>query len=585
MKNFSNPPMAAQNGLLDISGMSVYEVLEGSARFRPRGPAYTYFGCTTDYSGFLRQVDLVASCFIGLGVGKGDRVMVCLPNCPQALISFYALNRIGAVSVMVHPLSSPSEIRHYMEDSGSVAAITLWKLVDNFPSVAEGDVLKTLIATSPVDALPSFKAALAKLFNKEVRASKAAGVLSWKQFISRNGHVASYPKISPDDPATILYTGGTTGTNKGAVHSNRSLNASAMGMVDASGIRDSVGMKVLGNLPMFHGFGLCTCIHIPVYKAIECVLMPTFSVRQVCDTIVTNKVNYIVGVPSLFSKMVDHSRLEGEDLSFIEGVFCGGDAISLESKKRVDSFLKDHGSNALLRVGYGSTELLAAVTLTDGHEEVSGCCGLPILGYSVKTVEQGTTREAPMGDLGEICVTGPSMMLGYIGNEEETSKIFKRHGDGKIWFHTGDVGSVDGKGRLIFASRIKRVVVTSGYNVYPSQIEDILDGDIHVKESCVIGVPDSQRGERVVAYVVLNSGVPCTDEVEEAISRRVENNIASYARPREYRFLDSMPKTKLQKIDYRKLEEDYEARPGRNLGQVEPRRYCLPIITSKTIVN
>ncbi len=567
--------MVQLKGVVDASEMSMYEVLRLSRDFRPEGPAYSYLGVGANYAEFLEQVDHVSLCYRGLGISEGDRVVICLPNCPQALISFYALNRLGAVSVMVHPLSSASEIAGFIEDCGAKAAITIGMFVGNFPQITEGSTLRTLIVTSPVDPLPAAKAAIAKMLKKEAkvpRIEKGSGMIRWKDFLKAGASQpdGTFPKVSPDDPASILYTGGTTGINKGAVHSNRSFNASAMGMTIASGFKETDGTKILANLPMFHGFGLVTCFHIPVFMAVECVLMPTFSVEQICDIIRKGKANYIAGVPSLFRKIVEHESMRDADLSSVSGVYCGGDSIAYDDKRRFDDFLKAHGSKTYMRIGYGSTEVLAAVALTDRYEERTGSCGLPIPGFSIKVVREGTTEELPRGECGEVCITGPSVMLGYLNNEEETAAVLKKHGDGRIWFHSGDAGYMDAEGRLYFVSRIKRIIVTSGYNVYPTQIESILSEDERIKYSCVIGVPDKQRGEKVVAFIVLKDGVPPTDELLRNVSEHVEKNIASYARPRDYRIIDKMPRTKLYKIDYMQLEKEYRDTASERCASIEP---------------
>ena len=555
--------MVLLKGVVDASGMSMYEVLRLSQEFRPEGPAYSYLGVGADYTKFLEQVDHVSLCYRKLGVSHGDRVVICLPNCPQALISFYALNRLGAVSVMVHPLSSAPEIANFIEDCDAKVAITIGMFVENFPHITEDSTLRTLIVTSPVDPLPAAKAALAKMLKKEVKVpkiEKGSGMVYWKDFLRADVSSldGNFPKVLPDDPASILYTGGTTGINKGAVHSNRSFNTSAMGMTIASGLKETDGTRMLANLPMFHGFGLVTCFHIPVLMAVECVLMPTFSVEEICDIIRKERVNYIAGVPNLFEKIIENKSMQNADLSPIAGVFCGGDSIASEDKRRFDEFLKAHGSKTYMRVGYGSTEVLAAVTLTDRYEESTGSCGLPLPGFSIKVVKEGTTEELPRGEYGEVCIAGPSVMLGYLNNKDETAAVLKKHDDGNTWFHSGDAGYMDEEGHLYFVSRIKRLIVTSGYNVYPSQIETILNADERIKSSCVIGVPDKQRGEKVVAYIVLREGIARTDELLRTISENVEKNIVSYARPREYRIIDMMPKTKLYKIDYRQLEKDYQ---------------------------
>ena len=256
----------------------------------------------------------------------------------------------------------------------------------------------------------------------------------------------------------------------------------------------------------------------------------------------------------MYEKMIDNKYLVNANLSFLKGMYCGGDSMSIESKARVDEFLMKHGSERRVKIGFGCTECLAATAITPKFDERPGSIGVPIPGFSYQITKIGTTEEAPDGEDGEICIYGPSLMDCYYGRPEETAEVLVKHDDGKIWLHTGDVGYID-DGFIYFKNRIKRIIITSGYNVYPSQIEGILSRHPAVDISCVVGVPDEKRGSRVKAYVVLKGGVPKDDETLESIKSFVKENIAAYAKPREYVFVDSLPRTKLKKVDYRKLEQ------------------------------
>ncbi len=493
-----------------------------------------------------------------MGIYSGDRVAICLPNCPQALVMFYALNRIGAISVMIHPLSSKNEIEFFIKDSGAKMAVTLGKFSDNFPKIGTIKGFQTLIITSPVEMMPKAVGALAQIIYKDARMPKGNlgfGMIRWKKMMKdRIDYVVKdLPEVDVDDPVAILYTGGTTGTNKGAVHTSRSFNASSAGMIELSGVLGE-GSTMLAEMPMFHGFGLCTCIHLPITIGLTVVLVPTFTIDSLCKTIVNKKINYLAGVPTLFEKFVGNRYLRNSDLSFLKGIFCGGDSISVESKARVDGFFRDHGCQTNIRVGFGCTECLTATALTPKSEERPGSVGIPVPGFSYKIVDIGTIDEVEDGKDGEICLTGPSVMSGYYRNPKDTDEVLKRHSDGRVWLHTGDVGVID-DGFIYFKNRIKRIIVTSGYNVFPSQIEEILACHPFVDSSCVIGIPDPMRGMQVKAYIVLKSGLYLNQEIQKSIQSYVRENINSYAKPRVYEFVDSLPKTKLGKVDYRKLEQ------------------------------
>ena len=545
------------NASIEIPEMSLYDVLKRTAEDHPNNTAYEYLGYKVSYRKFLDQVDDLSLRFRKMGVRREDRVIICLPNCPQAMVSFYALSRLGAISVMVHPLSSSNEIEHYIQDSGSKMAITLGKFADNFPKIGSIEGFQILIVTSPVDMMSKTRSAVARVLYKDARMPKGSlgfGMIRWKKMMKDDiGYVnKTVPNVSPDEPASILYTGGTTGVNKGAVHSSRSFNVTSMGMIELSGIYGT-GTSMLAEMPMFHGFGLCTCVHLPVCIGLKVVLIPTFTLDSLCKTIVKGKINFMAGVPTLYEKLVDNKYLKNADLSFLKGIFCGGDSMSIESKERVDAFLAEHGCKVKVRIGYGCTECLTATAITPRDEERPGSVGIPIPGMQYKITKMGTTEEVSDCEDGEICISGPALMSGYYNNLSETDKVLKVHEDGNIWLHTGDVGKID-NGFIYFTNRIKRIIITSGYNVFPSQIEEILSRHPLVDSSCVIGVPDIIRGSKVKAVIVLKKGVEKSEETLASIHNYVKENTSAYSKPRDYKFVDSLPKTKLGKVDFKKLE-------------------------------
>lgn len=544
---------------IEVPDLSLYDVLRNTATKHPENTAYEYLGHKETYRSFLAQVDDLSLRFRKMGVLRGDKVIICLPNCPQAMVSFYALNRLGAISVMVHPLSSSNEIEHFIRDSNSKMAITLGKFADNFPKIGSVEGFQTLIVTSPVDMMPRISGRIARLLYKDARMPNGHlgfGMIRWNKMMKDDVSFVSkdVPHVSADEPASILYTGGTTGTNKGAVHSSRTFNLTSMGMIELSGIYGT-GTSMLAEMPMFHGFGLCTCVHLPVCIGLKVVLIPTFTLDSLCKTIVKERINFMAGVPTMFEKLVDNKYLAGADLSFLKGIFCGGDSMSIESKERVDRFLAAHGCKVKIRIGYGCTECLTATALTPRDEERPGSVGVPIPGMTYKITDLGTTDEISDGEVGEICLSGPALMEGYYNNLRETDNVLKVHEDGRVWLHTGDVGYIK-DGFIYFKNRAKRIIITSGYNVFPSQIEEILSRHPLVDSSCVIGVPDILRGSKVKAVIVLKKGVEKSQDTLNSIHNFVKDNISAYAKPREYDFVDFLPKTKLGKVDYRKLESE-----------------------------
>ena len=530
----------------NLSGLTIFGALKKAFQDHTSSPAYDFLGNRRTFRDLYADIISFSDRLTCLGVKRGDRVAICLPNIPQALIAFYAVNRIGAVSVMIHPLSSPNELSFYVRDSDCKAAIILDSLLGSFPEPRRDNGMSFVMPVSPYAMLPTFKRMAT--IGKRLRISYSGSVVPWVGQTSP----ATEPDMSPEDPAVILYTGGTTGISKGAVHTNRSFNASTSCMLGLISISDV--SRALSIMPLFHGFGLCTCIHAPLCIGVECILMPTFTIDSVCKTVVRDRIDAIIGVPSLFKKMVEDPFLASSDLSFIRVMYCGGDLMSISDLQNVNSFSTERGP-AGVQVGYGLTETVAAVATMPKGEYREDSVGLPLAGHEICIVESGTANEVPDGTEGEICVRGPSLMAGYLDGSESVDKVFMEHPDGHIWLHTGDIGEKDADGYLLFKGRFKRMIVTSGYNVYPAQVENTLCRSPLVSECCVIGVPDTFRGERVKAFVVLADGVSPTDETRDELRAFMRSNISSYSKPREYEFMDTLPKTKVGKVDYRALQE------------------------------
>ncbi len=547
---------------LNYSAKTMEEALEDTARRHGDLIAYDYMGSHCTYRELVEKVHQCARALKAMGIREGDRVTICMPNCPQTLIMFYAVNLVGAVSNMVHPLSAESEIAFYLRDSASVAAITLDQFYPKFARIRRVVDLPNLIVTSAADELsaPVRAGYYIKEGHKIKPIPKRANVLQWKDFLRRGDYIDIY-KVSrhADDPAVILYSGGTTGTTKGILLTN--LNFNALGaQIIATNPFFRPGDKMLAIMPMFHGFGLGVSIHSMMWGGGRCILIPRFTPETYADLLRKYRPNLIAGVPSLFEALLRVKKMEGVDLSCLKGVFSGGDSLSVELKKRLDAFLEDHGAAVQVREGYGTTECVTASCLTPMHQAREGSIGLPFPDMYYKIVKVGTEEEVPYGQEGEICISGPTVMREYVNHPEETADTLRVHADGRTWVHTGDLGLMDADGFVYFRQRIKRMIVTNGYNVYPSQLENVLDGHEYVQISCVIGVPDPIKIQRVKAFVVLKPGYQPTEACRQALLAHCRKHIAKYAIPSEIEFRQELPKTLVGKVAYRKLEEEEAAR-------------------------
>ena len=539
---------------------SMYDKVAQIAVNYPNYIAYDFMGGKVKYKDFIRKVDECARALAAIGVKEGERVTICMPNAPQAVIMFYAVNKVGAIANMVHPLSSEKEIEFYLKESASAVCITLDRFYGKFENIRGNVPLRSLILTSIKDVLSPVKrkgyylAAGRKI--KKVPAN--AEIVWWEKFL-RDGadyHGPYHVVRKSEDPAVILYSGGTTGTTKGILLSNMNFNALSQQII-ATNPMFKPGDKMLAVMPIFHGFGLGVCIHSMLSSGGRCLLIPRFNPQSYAKLLKKHKPNFIAGVPTLYEALLRLKTLNRVDLSCLKGVFSGGDSLSIELKKRFDAFLKEHNATIPVREGYGTTECVTASCLTPSHWAKEGSIGLPFPDTFYKIVKPGTEEEVPYGEEGEICLAGPTVMMEYINNPEETANTLRRHADGLTWVHTGDLGMMDEDGFIYFRQRIKRMIVTSGYNVYPSQIENVLDAHEYVHMSCVIGVPDPLKMQKVVAFVVLKPGLKVSqEEAKEAILEHCSKYVAKYAMPADIQFRDDMPKTLVGKVAYRILEEE-----------------------------
>ncbi|MGB4985405.1 MAG: AMP-binding protein [Erysipelotrichaceae bacterium] len=521
--------------------------------------AYEFMGKKTTYKKAAEDVIKCAKALKACGIKENDKITICLPNCPAAISMFYGVNLIGAIANMIHPLSSENEIKFYIEDSKSVAVITLDQFYGKFEEVRRTTNIPQLIIGSVSDGLSALKKIgyQATSGRKIKKVKETCDIANWKNFLNQGKYYVGPYNVNrkPEDPAVILYSGGTTGTNKGILLSNLNFNALATQIIEMSNCFN-VGDKMLAAMPMFHGFGFGVCIHTMLVNGGTCLLVPRFTVKSYAQIIKKSKPNLIAGVPTLYEALLRNDYLKKCDLSFLHGIFVGGDSLTVELKKRLDDYLHDHNCSASAREGYGTTECVTASCLTPYNMYKEGSIGIPLPDMYYKIVETGTQTEVPLGTEGEICLAGPTVMIGYVNNEEETKVTKQLHQDGRYWIHTGDLGTMDNDGFIYFKQRIKRMIISSGYNIYPSTIENVLDSHPSIHLSCVIGVRDSYKMQKVKAFVVLKPGFNKNEKTKNEIMAYLKKNVAKYALPYDIEFRDELPKTVVGKVAYRLLEEE-----------------------------
>ena len=543
---------------------TMFEAVEEIAKKYPKQVAFDFMGKSTTYEQLVKNVVACAKALRAMGIGENDKLTIAMPNCPQAIYLFYAVNLAGGIANMIHPLSAEKEITFYLNESHSVAAITLDQFYGKFEAARKGTKVKNLIITSISDALPPvMKVGYALTQGRKMeKLPKNAPMLPWKTFLSM-GRAGENPKVSrnSDAPAVILYSGGTTGTTKGIVLTNRNFNALGQQVV-ATNPMFRPGDKMLAAMPIFHGFGLGVCIHTMLTQGGRCILVPRFTPKSYAKDLTKHRCNFIAGVPTLYEALLRLPDMDGADLSCLKGVFSGGDSLSVELKKKFDKFLYDHRATVQIREGYGTTETVTACCLTPAHMYKEGSIGLPFPDTYIKIVEPNTDKEVPYGTEGEILLSGPTVMQEYMNHPEETAQTLRTHEDGLTWVYTGDLGTMDAEGFVFFKGRAKRMIVTSGYNVYPAQLENILDAHALVQMSCIIGVPDTYKMQKVKAFVKLVPEAGANEETKKILLDYCRAHIAKYAMPYDIEVREDLPKTLVGKVAYRVLEEEEQKKQG-----------------------
>ena len=546
--------------------------LEAVARY-PESIACEYYGGQITYRDFYERIRSAAKSLKTQGIKDGDKVTICMPNTPSAIIMFYAINMVGAIAAMVHPLSAENEIEKYLNESDSKLLFVLDLVYDKVRNIIDNTNVKKVVIGSVGDNLKPIKKILYKYKSrgKVPKIELTDDIMTWNEFLNYgydyDGDTLVIKKAS--DPAVILYSGGTSGDPKGILLSNKNFNALAMQcalMVEQTG----EGVSILAVLPIFHGFGLGVCIHTPLCCGMKIILVPDFGPKVLIKTLKKYEPNIICMVPTLFEQLAE-SNLGKKDLAFLTCAVSGGDYMSADLKHKVDDYLHDHGSIAEVRIGYGLTEASAATCLTPTGGYRDGTIGIPFPDTYYKIVKPGTHVEVKPGVEGELCISGPTVMLGYLNNIEETIKAIQKHEDGKSWLHTGDMAYMDEDGYVYYKQRIKRMIVSSGYNVYPSYIEQVINSHPDVFTSVVIGIPHPHKVQVAKAYIVLKENVKYTKDVEKSIKEHCARNLAKYALPYEYEFKNDLPKTLVGKVAYRELEK--ESKEGKKEEKTEVNQY------------
>jgi long-chain acyl-CoA synthetase len=547
---------------LEYPESTLYAALSATARRVPEAIAWDFFGTRSTYRQLVADIDCCAAALAGEGLERGQRILVSMPTCPQGVIAFYAATRLGAVPAMIHPLSTPPEITQFLDQTGARIALTLDAFHAGLAAATPKAALERIVLARIPDYLPLAKR-IGFALTRGRKIAKVVGdarVRWWSELMSREAPPAPPASASPDDPAAILFSGGTTSLPKGIVLSHR--NFISEGKAVSSWCDLGAGDSILAVLPIFHGFGLGVCVNAALMAGGKSILVPQFSPEIVAERVRKDRPSVLVGVPTLFDALARDPGFAAADLSCLRACYCGADTLPRTVKERFEAIVSGRGGKVRLLEGYGLTEAVTAIMAMPIDSYREGSIGVPLPGMLAKVCRQGSTEEAPIGEEGEICIAGPAVMLGYLDDPAATAETLRVHADGRTWLHTGDLGRMDADGFFYFSLRLKRMIKSSGFNVYPAQVEATLRHHLAVLDACVIGVPDPQQIERVVAYVVLKPGVTPDTRMEHELIAYCQAHLIKWSCPREVRFIDGLPQTRVGKVDYRALARRHAGAPA-----------------------
>jgi long-chain acyl-CoA synthetase len=538
--------------------LSVHDMFFRSAERMGQAPLADFMGRKFSYAEMAAMVRRFAKGLQARGVGKGDHVGLFLPNVPHYVAAYYGAMAAGATVVNFSPLYTVDELTHQVADSGTSILVTVSAsaLLPTAIKVLEKSDLKQLIVGSVAEALPRVKGWAYRLFKKAEIASipDDARILHFGGFIANDGDYAPQPCDPKTTVAQLQYTGGTTGTPKGAMltHQNISANARQINLLDPhSRANNPIAPepdRILGVLPFFHVFANATVLNRTIDNGGEIVMLPRFEAKAALQAITRTKVTSLPGVPTMYQALLDNAELAKTDFGSLRACISGGAPLAAELKARFEE-----RSGSVVIEGYGLTESSGVISCNP-YEGVNktGSIGQPIPGTQVRLVDkEDPHKDVPPGEPGELVAKGPQMMAGYWNKPEATGQVFV---DG--WLRTGDVATIDGDGFIFIVDRLKDMIAVGGFKVFPSQIEDILYTHPAVKEALVIGVPDSYAGERPKAFVTLNEDIAANGE---DLEKWLNPKLGKHERVLAVVVRENLPKTMIGKLDRKALRAEVGA--------------------------
>lgn len=546
-----------------LPALSAFEYVCQRSKNHLNDTALEYYGRKFTYADLIVNVKKTAAALRGAGVKKGDIITVVSIMTPEIIALFYAADMMGATLNLVDPRYSVEGIREYIEEVDSHLLICLNVVYERCRQAAKRTNVEKVIVLSPADSLPPVMAVGYKLTTPD-KNKYASNVIRWKQFIKGGeGQSTAAEPYDPDHACVVVHTGGTTGSPKGVMLTDDCFNGIAL-QFQAYPKLFHRGQKLMNVMPPFIAYGFACGIHLPLVLGFTVIIIPNLDPAKLGSLVLKHKPEHMFGVPTHYQQLAADPKLRDKDLSFIINYAAGGDSLSRGAEQTVNDFLAAHGARYPIAKGYGMTEVSSAATVAAGLDNKPGSVGIPMVNTVVAAFEPGTDQELPIGQRGELCISGPCLMKGYYNKPEETAILLRRHPDGRVWAHTGDMGYLDEDGFVFLDSRIKRMIIRhDGFKVFPSMIENVVSRHPAVHQCSVVGCADKDhtQGRLPFVYIVLKSDTTAKKkQVIRELERMCAEELPEYVQPAAYKFISSMPMTPVGKVDYRQLEADISPR-------------------------
>ena len=546
-----------------LPALSAFEYVCQRSKNHLNDTALEYYGRKFTYADLIVNVKKTAAALRGVGVKKGDIITVVSIMTPEIIALFYAADMMGATLNLVDPRYSVEGIREYIEEVDSHLLVCLNVVYERCRQAAKRTNVEKVIVLSPADSLPPVMAVGYKLTTPD-KNKYASNVIRWKQFIKGGeGQSTAAEPYDPDHACVVVHTGGTTGSPKGVMLTDDCFNGIAL-QFQAYPKLFHRGQKLMNVMPPFIAYGFACGIHLPLVLGFTVIIIPNLDPAKLGSLVLKHKPEHMFGVPTHYQQLASDPKLRDKDLSFIINYAAGGDSLSRGAEQTVNDFLAAHGARYPIAKGYGMTEVSSAATVAAGLDNKPGSVGIPMVNTVVAAFEPGTDRELPIGERGELCISGPCLMKGYYNKPEETAILLRRHPDGRVWAHTGDMGYLDEDGFVFLDSRIKRMIIRhDGFKVFPSMIENVVSRHPAVHQCSVVGCTDKDhvQGRLPFVYIVLKADTTAKKkQVIRELERMCAEELPEYVQPVAYKFISSMPMTPVGKVDYRQLEADISPR-------------------------